>query len=649
MRRLSPRLTSLLVALTLGCAPHPAPSSAPRAAVSAPLQPLAETAREPVGMPEQVRVFLDGVEQQLRTLSVAAMTAEWEKSTNITDETEQRAAQANEVLMAYLSEAIRLAARYRDVSVLSARDARKLELLRRGATLPAPENPSHREELSALASRMESLYGKGKACDASGSCRDLEQLSDVMAESRDEPKLREAWAGWHAVGQSLKPLYARYVSLANEGAREIGFRNLGELWRARYDMTPQMFEQDIERLWSEVAPLYEQLHCYTRAKLRARYGKAQVSERGPIPAHLLGNMWAQDWGNLYPELEPYPGQGELDVSKALKQQGYDETRMVKLGESFFSSLGFAPLPETFWQRSMLKRPPGREVVCHASAWDVSFNNDVRIKMCTKINQEDLTTIHHELGHIYYFSQYHELPMLFQDGANDGFHEAIGDSIALSITPAYLVRAGLLPRVPTGERSAINQLMQRALEKVAFLPFGKVVDEWRWKVFSGQIGPEQYNSTWWAMRERVQGVAPATARGDEYFDAGAKYHVAANVPYARYFLATVLQYQFHRAMCRQSGHRGPLHECSIHGNQQAGARLQRMLALGASKPWPDALEVLTGERALDATAILDYFAPLNDWLQKQNAGRSCGWSGASVSPSARKPERGGQAAFLPRKR
>ncbi|MDB4972776.1 MAG: Peptidyl-dipeptidase precursor, partial [Myxococcaceae bacterium] len=575
--------------------------------------------------PEQVRLFLESVDQQLRTLSVAAMEADWAKSTNITDQTEERAAQANEVLMAYLSEAIRVAATYRDVAVLSASDARKLELLRRGSSLPAPQNPAHREELSAIASRMESLYGKGKGCSPkTGVCRDLEQLSDVMAQSRDEPSLRAAWQQWHAVGTSIKPLFARYVTLANEGAREIGFRNLGELWRSRYDMMPQLFEHDVGRLWSEVAPLYEQLHCYARAKLRARYGKSKVPERGPIPAHLLGNMWAQSWESLYPELEPHPGQGELDVTKALKQQHYDETRMVKLGESFFSSLGFRPLPETFWQRSMLRRPAGREVVCHASAWDVHFNNDVRIKMCTKIDHEDLITIHHELGHIYYFSQYYKLPMLFQDGANDGFHEAIGDAIALSVTPDYLVHAGLLERAPGGEKGALNLLMQRALDKVAFLPFGKVVDEWRWKVFSGEIAPEHYNQTWWELRQKVQGIAPPSPRGEQFFDAGAKYHVAANVPYARYFLATVLQYQFHRALCKIAGHQGPLHACSIFGNKAAGARLQKMLALGAEKPWPDALEVLTGERALDATAIVDYFAPLMTWLKQQNAGRTCGW-------------------------
>lgn len=602
---------------------HPAPLTA---GTSAP-----PTAQEPSveALPtiSEAQAFLREVDAELRARVVAASVADWEKSTDITDAHERRAAEANEALMAYTSEAIRRAQRFVGLPGLSAGDARKLELLRRSTSLPAPPDAAAREELAAIASKMESLYGKGKVCPEGAPrerCQTLEQLEDVLAESRDPATLRAAWEGWHDLGAALRPLYTRYVTLANQGAQAIGYADLGALWRGRYDMPPEAFEADLERLWTEVRPLYEALHCYARAKLRARYGAAEVPAEGPIPAHLLGNMWAQDWSNLYPLLEPYRGQGELTVSKALQKQGYDAVRMVRLGESFFTSLGLPKLPESFWQRSMLTRPVGREVVCHASAWDVHYDNDLRIKMCTKIDQEDLITIHHELGHIYYFSQYYQLPILFQDGANDGFHEAIGDAIALSITPAYLVRVGLLARAPRGEKGALNQLMQRALDKVAFLPFGKVVDSFRWKVFSGEIAPSDYNRSWWKMRAAVQGVSPPSERGEEHFDPGAKYHVAANVPYARYFLATVLQYQFHRALCKIAGHEGPLHACSIYGNREAGERLRQMLALGAERPWPDALEALTGERRLDATAIVDYFAPLMAWLRTQNQGQRCGF-------------------------
>ncbi|MET0343430.1 MAG: M2 family metallopeptidase [Polyangiales bacterium] len=587
-----------------------------------PPEPPAPARTQPT--PDETRVFVHESEQQLRALSIAASVADWEASTNITPQTEQESARAEAAVMAFVAPVVRETARHRGVPDLSEEVRRKLTLLSHATELPAPRDAQKRDELAELSARMESLYGKGKYCAEGKQCRDLEQLSETLATSRDPAVLRDAWEGWHAEGKNIGPLYARYVALANEGARELGHADLGALWRSRYDVEEEAFAADYDRLWGEVKPLYDALHCHVRAKLRARYGAKQVPEKGPIPAHLLGNMWAQDWSNLYRELTPYPGLGELDVTPALVRQQYDAERMVKLGEAFFTSLGLPRLPESFWQRSMLTRPKDREVVCHASAWDVLYNDDLRIKMCTRVNQEDLLTIHHELGHIYYFSQYYQLPFLFQQGANEAFHEAIGDTIALSVTPAYLKQVGLLEKVPQGEQGAVNQLMQRALEKVAFLPFGKVVDAWRWKVFAGEIAPADYNRTWWEMRTAVQGVAPPGPRPDDAFDPGAKYHVPANVSYARYFLAAVLQYQFHRGLCKIAGHQGPLYACSIHGNQAAGDKLAKMLALGASKPWPDALAQLTGERTLDATAILDYFAPLKAWLDQQNQGRSCGW-------------------------
>ena len=610
------KILMLSLLLGLGCADKPKeePVAKPAAEEKAVAGPTAQDAH----------AFVNQVDQELRKLVVAASVAEWDKSTNITDATEKAAAKANEAVMGYMSKAIRESVKFKGVAGLAEADARSIELLRRGAALPAPDDAKLREELANLAAKMEGLYGKGKSCKGKV-CRDLGALSDVLATSRKEPELLEAWQGWHEVGKEIRPLFVRYVELANEGARTIGFKDLGEIWRSRYDMPPEAFTAEADRLWNQVKPLYEQLHCHVRAKLVETYGKDKVPENGPIPAHLLGNMWAQEWQSLYPILEPYKGQPSLDVTAALKAQKYDEVRMVKLGEAFFTSLGLPALPATFWERSMFQKPKDRDVVCHASAWDVHYNNDLRIKMCIKINMEDLTTIHHELGHNYYFSQYYTESMLFQDGAHDGFHEAIGDAIALSITPSYLKQVGLLKEVSDNEKATINELMQDALGKVAFLPFGKLIDEWRWKVFAGEIPPDQYNTAWWNMRMKTQGIGPSSARGEDFFDPGAKYHIPANVPYTRYFLAAVLQYQFHRAMCKISGHTGPLHTCSIYGNKEAGAKLKQMLALGAKKPWPDALETLTGERQMDASAIIDYYAPLMKWLSEQNKGRQCGWS------------------------
>ncbi len=589
-------------------------------------KPTSETSKvyasQPKATPEQVRAFVADVDKRLRELWVASSRAEWQKNTNITDETEVAAAKANEAVMAYLGEAIKQARRYDGIPV-DVDTARQLHLLELATTLPAPEDATKREELARLAAKMEGIYGKGKFCQGE-TCQDIGALSDVLADSRDHDALLRAWQGWHGISREIRPLYQRYVELANEGARNIGYADLGELWRSSYDMSPQAFEQETERLWGLVKPLYDQLHCYVRAELSKKYGKDKVSETGAIPAHLLGNMWAQDWSNVYQLVEPYKGEASLDVTAALKKNKYDEIKLVKLGESFFTSLGMDPLPQTFWERSMFKKPSDREVVCHASAWDVEYNDDLRIKMCIKINHEELVTIHHELGHDYYFHHYYKLPVLYQSGAHDGFHEAIGDALALSVTPEYLVKVGVLRKVSNNEKGLVNKQMQDALSKIAFLPFGKLIDQWRWNVFAGKITSDEYNASWWQLRHEVQGVDAPIPRSEQDFDPGAKYHIPANIPYMRYFLARILQFQFHAALCEAAGHQGPLHTCSIHGNKEAGKRLANMLSLGASKPWPDALEALTGQREMNASALLGYFEPLAGWLAKQNEGRTCGW-------------------------
>ncbi len=581
---------------------------------------------KPAPAAAEAKTFADKANADLKQLWTRQQTAEWVKSTYITDDTERLAATANEEVMAYLSNAIKESIRFDQVKDLDPDTRRMLYLLRVSSPLPAPGDPKKRAELAALAAKLEGLYGKGKWCGKDGKqkCRDLLSLEETMAKSRRWDELLDAWTGWHTISPPMRPLYERLAELSNEGAREIGSPDLGELWRSGYDMTPAEFEAETDRLWNQLRPLYEQLHCYVRAKLGHLYGKEKVPPTGPIPAHLLGNMWAQEWGNIYPQVEPYPAKSKLDVEGALKAKKYTPLQMVKLGESFFTSLGMDPLPATFFERSMFSKPADREVVCHASAWDVTYDNDLRIKMCIRINEEDLITIHHELGHNYYFHAYYQLPVLFQSGANDGFHEAIGDALALSVTPAYLKKLGLVEGIPSNPKELIDVQLKEALDKIAFLPFGLLIDKWRWQVFSGKVAPKDYNAAWWALRKQYQGVAPPVERSEADFDPGAKYHVPANVPYTRYFLARILQFQFHRALCQAAGFKGPLHECSIYGNKEAGKKLQAMLAMGASKPWPDALEALTGQRQMDATAVLDYFAPLQKFLAEANKGQQCGW-------------------------
>jgi peptidyl-dipeptidase A len=470
---------------------------------------------------------------------------------------------------------------------------------------------------------MEGMYGKGKYCPGGPeTCKDLEQIGKTLGESRDPKQLLDIWTGWHAISRPMRGNFRRYVELANKGAQQLGFKDNGAMWRSKYDMPPDAFAKELDRLWDQVRPLYLSLHAYVRSKLRAKYGDV-VPANGPIPAYLLGNMWAQEWDNIYPLVAPANADPGYDLTALLKKRNTDWKQMVKYGEGFFTSLGFAPLPATFWERSLFLRPRDRDVVCHASAWDIDYVDDIRLKMCIQVTGEDFFTIHHELGHNFYQRAYDKQPPSFRDSANDGFHEAVGDTIALSITPEYLVKLGLLDKAPDTSKD-IGLLLHRALEKIAFLPFGLVIDQWRWKVFSGEIAPDKYNETWWQLRQKYQGIAPPPGRAETDFDPGAKYHVAANVPYMRYFLADILQFQFHRALAQAAGCSGPLNRCSVYGNQEAGARLNAMLEMGAGRPWQDALEKIAGSREMDASAIRDYFAPLQKWLDEQNQGKPVGW-------------------------
>jgi peptidyl-dipeptidase A len=569
----------------------------------------------------EAKAFIEAAESKLLGMSIDSGRADWVKNNFITDDTEILAAKADEKAINATVELVKQSKRF-DRLKLPAELARKMKLLRLSVTVATPFDPKESEELTRILASMEGVYGKGKYCPGA-KCYDLEDLSKTMAESRNVNELRESWLGWHAIAPPLRKPFERYVELANKGARELGFADTGAMWRAKYDMPPDAFAKELDRIWAQVRPLYVSLHAYVRSKLREKYGDSVVPANGPIPADLLGNMWAQEWENIYPLVAPADSDAGFDLTAILKSRNTEHKQMVRYGEHFFTSLGFAPLPETFWERSLFVKPRDREVVCHASAWDVDAEDDLRIKMCIDITGEDFTTIHHELGHNFYQRAYKNQPFLFRDSANDGFHEAIGDTIALSVTPEYLVKIGLLKSAPDPSKD-IGLLLHKGLEKIAFLPFGLLIDQWRWKVFSGEITPDKYNEAWWQLRLKYQGIAPPVPRDEGNFDPGAKYHVAANVPYMRYFLADILQFQFHRGLAKVAGCTGPLNRCSIYDNKEAGKRLNAMLAMGESRPWPDALEALTGQREMDATAILDYFAPLQKWLDEQNKGKPIGW-------------------------
>jgi peptidyl-dipeptidase A len=572
----------------------------------------------------EAKKFLEETEARLLTLANEAGQAQWVQSTYITLDTEAIAARANERLIAATVESAKQAARF-DNTQLEPELARKMKLLKVALTLPAPADPKESAEVARLAAALEAAYGKGKYCPGGdqSKCLNIDEITRIMSTSRDPRQLLDVWRGWHSVAPPMRKDFTRLVELSNKGARELGFTDTGVLWRSKYDMPPEDFSKELDRLWEQVKPLYVQLHAFARWKLREKYGAAVVPEKGPIPAHLLGNIWAQQWDNLSDLLAPKDADPGYDLAAILKQRKTDALQMVRYGEGFFTSLGFAPLPQTFWERSLFTRPRDRDVVCHASAWDVDNVDDLRIKMCIEITGDDFNVVHHELGHNFYQRAYNQQPILFRDSANDGFHEAIGDTVALSITPEYLKTLGLIAKLPEASTDT-GLLLHRALDKVAFLPFGLLIDQWRWKVFSGEVTPEQYNKAWWELRLKYQGVAPDAERGEEAFDPGAKYHVPANVPYTRYFLAHILQFQFHKGLSETAGCKDPLHRCSVYGNKEAGKRLMDTLAMGSSRPWPEALEKLTGQKTMDGSAIRAYFAPLEKWLEEQNRNKPVGW-------------------------
>ena len=578
----------------------------------------------PAASAEEVRAFLEEANATMLRLSNEANQAGWVQNTYITPDTEAMAARSYGAFMTVVTDFAKQAARYDAVDV-SPEERRQLTVLKNTLTMAAPADPAEAAELAQIVTSMEGIYGRGKYCpdgESDEACLDIEEITRILATDRNPARLLDVWEAWRTIAPPMKDSYARFVELSNKGAGELGFADTGAMWRSKYDMPAEAFAPELDRLWGQLRPLYLSLHAYVRSKLRERYGD-QVPADGPIPAHLLGNIWAQDWSNVYDLVAPAGGASPVNLTDVLRTRNVSPLEMTRYGERFFTSLGFEPLPATFWERSLFVKPRDREVVCHASAWNIDNVDDLRFKMCIDQTAEDFTTIHHELGHNFYARAYARQPPIFRNSANDGFHEAIGDTIALSVTPEYLVKVGLIARAPDASGD-IALLLRTALERLAFLPFGLVVDSWRWQVFEGTVTPDDYNRAWWELRERYQGIRPASPRGEEFFDPGAKYHIPANTPYARYFLSAVLQFQFHRALSQTGGCTTPLHRCSIYGNADAGRRLRAALEMGASRPWPDTLEALTGQREMDASAMADYYAPLKAWLDEQNADAKVGW-------------------------
>ena len=571
----------------------------------------------------EAETFVGAAEERLLALRRAAARASWVQQNFLTSDTKALAAETAAALKTATTELARGAARFDGLDLPEA-TARKLTRLKTAPATIAPGRPPRRRELADILAELERTFAASAYCAGAGEdCLDRSALERTVAELRDTDRLFDLWDEGRALAPSMRPRYERLVEIANAGAVELGYIDAGDRWRSAYDLPPDTFRAELDRLWKQVRPLYESLHCLVRGGLGEEYGTALAPPGEAIPAHLLGDLGHGRWSGVFDLVAPRTRGRGYDLTRQLERNRVDPLEMVRYGERFFGSLGFDPLPATFWERSLFVRPADRDVVCPASAWNLDGGDDVRVKMCIEVDGDDFAAVHRELARAYYQWAYRQQDPLYRAGANDVFLPAAGDAVALSVTPGYLVEVGLLDSPPAADGD-IPLLLRRALDEVASLPFALVVDEWRWRVFAGDVEPARYNEAWWALREEYQGIRAPAPRSATDFDPGVTHHVVANAPQARDFLAALLPYQLHRALCAAAGDGGPLHRCSIFGSPAAGARLRTLFDVGASRPWPETLEAVTGARRMDASALLDYFAPLAVWLDEQNTGRACGW-------------------------
>lgn len=552
--------------------------------------------------------------------------ASWNYASNINDENERIKNEVSAEVAKFMKEVSKDIQKFNWRTYESPDMRRQFKMLSKLGYAALPE--SEYNEYLEVMSTMESNFAKVRVCDFKDEKKcDLSlepEIEERIRKSRDPKELEYYWRAFYdKAGTPLRATFEKYVELNTKAAKLNNFTSGAELWLDEYE--DPTFEKQLEDIFSEIRPLYLQIHGYVRYRLNKHYGDDIVPPKGPLPMHLLGNMWAQQWSEIAELVSPFPDKPLVDVTQEMVKQGYTPKKMFEMGDDFFTSMGLKKLPTAFWEKSVLEKPTdGRDLICHASAWDFYLVDDVRIKQCTRVTMDQFFTVHHELGHIQYFLQYQHLPFVYRTGANPGFHEAVGDVLSLSVsTPKHLERVNLLKNYKRDDEARINQLFLTALDKIVFLPFAFTMDKYRWALFRGQVPKDQWNCAFWKLRDEYSGIEPPVVRTEKDFDAPAKYHVSADVEYLRYLVSFIIQFQFYKSACIKAGQYDPtnpelpLDNCDIYGSKAAGDALHAMLSLGASKAWPDALEAFNGERTMTGKAIAEYFEPLRVWLEAEN--------------------------------
>ncbi|KAH8378413.1 hypothetical protein KR093_011246, partial [Drosophila rubida] len=587
----------------------------------------------------QAKEYLENLNKELAQRTNLETETSWAYASNINDENERKKNEESARRAKFLKDVSVDIQKFNWRSYQSEDLKRQFKLLSKlgYAALPETDYAEFLETMSA----MESNFAKVKVCDYKNSTKcDLSlepEIEEVFQSSRDPEELKHYWVQFYdKAGTPVRSEFERYVELNKKAAVLNNFTSGAELWLSEYE--DDTFEKQLDDIFAEIRPLYEQVHGYVRYRLRKHYGDEVVSEKGPLPMHLLGNMWAQQWSEVASLVTPFPDKPLVDVTSEMVKQGYTPLKMFQMADDFFVSMNLTKLPQDFWDKSIIEKPTdGRDLICHASAWDFYLKDDVRIKQCTQVTQSQLFTVHHEQGHIQYFLQYQHLPFVYRTGANPGFHEAVGDVLSLSVsTPKHLEKIGLLSNFVLDEETRINQLFLTALDKIVFLPFAFTLDKYRWSLFRGEVDKSKWNCAFWKLREEYSGIEPPVVRSEKDFDAPAKYHISADVEYLRYLVSFIIQFQFYKSACIKAGQYNatnpelPLDNCDIYGSAAAGAAFQKMLSLGASKPWPDALEAFNGERIMSGKAIAEFFEPLRVWLEAENIKNNVhiGWTASN---------------------
>ncbi|XP_035508344.1 angiotensin-converting enzyme 2 [Morone saxatilis] len=591
-------------------------------------------------MENKAKEFLQRFDEEATRRMYQYSLASWAYNTDITKENSDKLSEEGQIWGSFYSQ---MSAESQNFTISEIKNPEiKLQLISlqdKGSGALSPDKAAH---LNKVMSEMSTIYSTATVCliDDPLNCQTLEPgLEHVMANSENYTERLHVWEGWRReVGKRMRPLYEDYVDLKNEASKLNGFEDYGAYWRYNYETieddiqykyTRDELMEDVRSTYKQILPLYKELHAYVRARLMEVY-PGHIDSEGPLPAHLLGDMWGRFWTNLYPLSTPYPNKTDIDVTKTMVEKGWNETRLFKEAEKFFMSVGLYEMFPNFWENSMLVKPDdGRKVVCHPTAWDMGNRMDFRIKMCTKVNMDDFLTVHHEMGHNQYQMAYRNLSYLLRDGANEGFHEAVGEIMSLSAaTPKHLQSLNLLPANFTYDKETeINFLLKQALTIVATLPFTYMLEEWRWQVFAGNITKDEWMERWWEMKRELVGVVEPVPRDETYCDPPALFHVSGDYSFIRYFTRTIYQFQFQKALCIAAGHTDALSSCDITGSKEAGTKLRNMLELGRSQSWTRALHTISGDDRMDARPLLEYFQKLHDWLKVENTkhNRTVGWN------------------------